>query len=99
MEVFAVDETIQLTDVNRELLRRVLLHGMDGSYYDRDETPGGKDIDGYLRKETTTISASRVEAIADFYSLSGTDLLEIIADERECGDWLARRAYPWDDPW
>lgn len=91
--------TFQLSEKNKKLLREILLRGMDGSYYDRGDMPGGDDISAFLEKTLDEISMERAAEIGKFYGLTGQDLVEIIDDEEECMEWLGRRALPWDDPW
>jgi DNA-directed RNA polymerase subunit RPC12/RpoP len=93
------EETILLTEQNRDLLSRILLRGMSGSYYEPRAMPDGKDIAGYARKERDTISTTRLAEIAKYYSVWSSDILEWILDEERCEEWLYMRALPWDDPW
>ena len=90
---------IQLTEKNKDLLVEVLLWGMSGSYYERDEQPNVEGLDRILAKKENQISEIVAEQIADYYSLYLSDLMEIINDDNECREWLARRARPFDDPW
>ena len=90
---------IQLTEKNKDLLVKVLLWGMSGSYYERDEQPNVEGLDRILAKKENQISEIVAEQIADYYSLYLSDLLEIINDDNECSEWLACRARPFDDPW
>ena len=93
------DELIHLSPLNKELLSRVLDRGMKGAYYSPARWPREHDFGSYLDKQRDTITPTVAEAIARYYSLSLEDILEIIADEKECEDWLKLRALPWDDPW
>jgi hypothetical protein len=95
----AEDELIHLSPLNKDLLSRVLDRGMKGAYYAPAPLPEEHDFRSYLKKQQDTITPATVEAIAYYYNLSSKDVLEIIADEKECEDWLERRALPWDDPW
>ena len=90
---------IQLTEKNKELLREVLLNGMNGSYYERNEMPDVDGLDRILAKKEDQISEEVAEQIANYYSMYLSDLLEIINDDDECRVWIKCRSYPFDDPW
>ena len=94
-----IENMIQLTEKNKDLLERVLRNGMNGSYYEHGEMPGVDGLDRILAKQENQISEKIAEQIADYYELYLSDLLEIINDEDECKEWLACRAHPFDDPW
>ena len=90
---------IQLTEKNKELLREVLLNGMNGSYYEHNEMPGVDGLDRILAKKEDQISEEVAEQIADYYDMDLRNLLEIINDNDECRVWIECRSRPFDDPW